>query len=429
MKKAPTFALLMCLVLALSAGLRADDAVTATLAEAGKLPVFFDYAGPEKKALQEQVSFARFVTDREEAQVEIRLEPVAGPEGEQRFRLTFSGRKDLAGLTDTIEPRFSGQLTEAERIDQLGRTLKQGLVNYAAKTDLAPRIDISLDEQTDAAQVKDKWNFWVFSLSADAYFDGEKSYRKGSLSANLSANRITPQFKTRMSVSLSRSQDYYEYQDEIIETRQDSASFSGLWVKSFGEHWSVGGYADFLSSTYYNILREFDISPAVEYNVFPYSRSTEKQFRFLYKIGIQVRRYHEETIFGKTAENLWRESLAATLELKRKWGTVRTSIEGAHYFHDFSKNQVNLSASIDLRLVKGLTLYLFGGGTMIHDQMGLPAGDATLEEVLLQRKQLKTDYDYFLITGVSFTFGSVNSKVVNPRFGATNTGGARISMN
>jgi hypothetical protein len=50
---------------------------------------------------------------------------------------------------------------------------------------------------------------------------------------------------------------------------------------------------------------------------------------------------------------------------------------------------------------------------------------ASLEEVLLQRKQLATTYEYFFSVGLSFSFGSVRSTVVNPRFG---DGGGGVSM-
>jgi len=36
---------------------------------------------------------------------------------------------------------------------------------------------------------------------------------------------------------------------------------------------------------------------------------------------------------------------------------------------------------------------------------------------LLQRRQLETGYNYFFSLGLSYTFGSTSSRVVNPRFG------------
>jgi len=41
---------------------------------------------------------------------------------------------------------------------------------------------------------------------------------------------------------------------------------------------------------------------------------------------------------------------------------------------------------------------------------------ATPEEILLQRRQLQTDYSYFANVGLRFTFGSIFNPAVNARF-------------
>jgi len=54
---------------------------------------------------------------------------------------------------------------------------------------------------------------------------------------------------------------------------------------------------------------------------------------------------------------------------------------------------------------------------MIHDQIFLAKGGASLEEVLLKRKRLETRWDYSIEFGFGYSFGSLKSKVVNPIFG------------
>ena len=53
---------------------------------------------------------------------------------------------------------------------------------------------------------------------------------------------------------------------------------------------------------------------------------------------------------------------------------------------------------------------------MIRDQLSLPMKDATEEEILLNIRQLATQYYYFASIGLRYTFGSIYSNVVNPRF-------------
>jgi hypothetical protein len=67
--------------------------------------------------------------------------------------------------------------------------------------------------------------------------------------------------------------------------------------------------------------------------------------------------------------------------------------------------------------MKGLTFDIDGNYSITHDQLSLPKGDATLEEILLHRRELASDYDYFIRVGLDYSFGSIFSNVVNPRFG------------
>ena len=205
--------------------------------------------------------------------------------------------------------------------------------------------------------------------------------------------------------------------EKTIKTEQDETDFTGMVVKSLGEHWSAGGWVEVESSTYGNVDVHFNLAPAIEYNFFPYSESTRRQLRVLYRIGWHHINYIEETIFEKLKETLYRESLTVTLESREPWGSISTSLEGGHYFHDFNKFRLNLYGNIDLRIFKGLSLDIRGRYAMIRDQLALPKAGASLDEVLLERKELATDYDYRFSIGLRYTFGSVFSNVVNPRFG------------
>lgn len=128
-------------------------------------------------------------------------------------------------------------------------------------------------------------------------------------------------------------------------------------------------------------------------------------------------KYEEETLYDKTFEILYYENLTATFELKRRWGTLRAEMEGSHYFHDFSKGRLEFSSNLDLMLFEGFSLNIDTNFSMIRDQLSLPKADATREEILLNRRQIATDYEYDFSFGIRYTFGSIYSNVVNPRFG------------
>ncbi|NMC37432.1 MAG: hypothetical protein GYA41_03825 [Bacteroidales bacterium] len=169
--------------------------------------------------------------------------------------------------------------------------------------------------------------------------------------------------------------------------------------------------------------------PGIEYDVFPYSESTRRQLRILYKAGYNYINYIDTTIYDKTKEGLWLQSLMASYEVVQKWGSIDISFGYSNYFHDWSKNNFSLDGSVDLRIAKGLSVNFGGGASLIHDQLGLVKGGATTEEVLLRRKELATQFQYFTMFGFTYTFGSIYNNVVNPRFGNTGGGGMTIMIN
>jgi hypothetical protein len=78
---------------------------------------------------------------------------------------------------------------------------------------------------------------------------------------------------------------------------------------------------------------------------------------------------------------------------------------------------LRIGGDLSIRIVKGLRLNIDGSYSRIRDQLGLHTGDASIEEVLLQRRELETDYSMFFSVGLNYSFGAVFSNVVNPRFG------------
>ncbi|MBN2245966.1 MAG: DUF481 domain-containing protein [Candidatus Aminicenantes bacterium] len=294
-------------------------------------------------------------------------------------------------------------------------------MRYVGKCAVSDRISINFLDQAKPTDVEDNWDFWVFSLSASTFLNGEKVYKSGSIYGSISASRVTPELKISLSGSASYNKDSYSLDEYEIESTSDSKYLNGLIVKSINEHWSIGGYFSVTTSTYSNLDLRINPAPAVEYNFFPYSESTKKQLRLLYRLGYISANYTEETIYEKTHENLWNESLAAILELNQKWGTISTSIEGAHYFHDFDRYRVEFETEISFRLIKGLNLNFDLNYSRMHDQLSLPRQGASYEEILLRRKELATTFDYYISFGLSYSFGSTQSNVVNPRFGSGGT--------
>lgn len=378
--------------------------------------VFIDCNSCDMDYFRTEITFVNHVRDRKDAQVHILVTTQTTGSGGTEYTLNFSGQEQFAS-DDVILKHVSGKIDTANEIRSgLARILKIGLVRYAANTPVADRISISYKDDAKPASIEDKWNFWVFSVTGRAYFDGEKMSRYYNLYGSLSANRITPSFKFRTSYSTSRSTDRFSLDTGPIVSTSKNHTFNVLAVKSINSHWSAGAGLNAYSSTYSNIKFAIKPVPAIEYNLFPYAESTRRQLRILWKPGYNHYRYYEDTIYDKTREGRWGETFSVALELKEKWGSITNSFEAFHYFRDIQKNHMQVYSELSLRIYKGLSLNLYGNFSRIHDQISLRKGEASIEEVLLRRTQQATSYSYYGQIGLSYTFGSIFSNVVNPRF-------------
>jgi hypothetical protein len=165
------------------------------------------------------------------------------------------------------------------------------------------------------------------------------------------------------------------------------------------------------------------LAPALEFSVFPYSEFTRRQLTFQYTAGANSYDYEEVTLFGKTAEVRYNQSLAISYEMTQPWGSASASVEAAHYFFDLGKYHLNFSTRCDIRLFRGLSLNLSGGASRINDQLYIASRDYTDEQILLRLRRLQTDYEYNIRIGFSYTFGSIFNTVVNPRLQERRRGG------
>ncbi|MFA9453529.1 MAG: hypothetical protein ACERK6_06380 [Candidatus Aminicenantaceae bacterium] len=379
--------------------------------------VFLDCWRCDKDFIRTEITFVNYVRVRQDSDIHILVTEQRNGAGGYEYTMEFIGRRQFEGMGNTVTYNTMPTDTSDDARRKMVDNLKKGLFPFLMQTPLAEYLSVAFKQRLKPTSVDDPWNFWVFYVSASGRLDGEESRQYNSIRGNFSANRITPEWKIRFGVNGNFDESNFEYDEETIQSKSERQRASGMVVKSISDHWSVGGWAGWTHSTYSNQNSVWYLAPAIEYNIFPYHESTRRQLRILYRVGLTYNNYIEETIYNKTQEQLLSQTLSAVFEVKEPWGNASASLEGSNYFHDFSKNRLRMNGYVNFRLVRGLSLTASGGYSRIHDQLGLRKGDATIDEVLLRRTELATDYDYNLSLGVSYTFGSVYSNVVNPRFG------------
>jgi hypothetical protein len=426
-------ALVVALLLALGPDGRPafGQAVTPDIDELKKtaIKVFLDCDSCDLDFIKTEITFVNYVRDRLEAQVHVLITTQATGGGGREYTLTFIGQNECQDLRDVQKYFTSKTDTEDEVRRGLVKALKLGLMSYVGRTPIACRIAVDYAKPEAARAGRDRWDSWVFSLSGEAYLSGEESYQSRMGYGSFSASRVTLGSKVRLGLSVDSAKQRYVIDEDTITGTSSSWQANGLYVLSLGEHWSAGVSFDVESSLYSNVDLGLEIAPAVEYNVFPYSQSSRRQLRALYSLALNPVRYRELTAFGKLRETLLKQELSLTLDLREKFGTISVSAEGSNYLHALDQYRIDTFGIVNLRLYKGLSVYVLGGKSWYHDsQRSLLGREPTYEELLLRLRELPMTSNHFLAVGFQFQFGSIFTNVINPRFGSTGGGGLSISI-
>jgi hypothetical protein len=416
--------------------LRAAVAVTLTagagqaLAQTEQIRVFVDCGFfCDMDFMRTELTWVDYMRDRADADVHVLVTRQTTGGGGYAYALEFIGLRRFAGQADTLH--YNAASTDAPDITRRGltRTIKLGLVPFAARTAHAARLDVTFagapsSATPDSATVqRDPWNFWTFRVGFNGNTDGESQQVSEYISGNVTANRTTADWKINLAVNGSYSESRFKYVSEgttiITKSLRRNYGASSLVVRSLSPHMSAGIRANASTSTYGNNRFSVSLAPAIEYNFLPYSQSTRRSLTVQYAPGVRHAEYNDTTIFGLVQETRPQHNLTVSYATRQPWGSVNVGLNGAQYLHDTKKYNAGISGSTDLRLYKGLSFNIGGNYSRVRDQISLPARDLTPEEVLLRQRALATGYSYWAWGGLSYRFGSIFNNVVNPRMGGS----------
>ena len=385
---------------------------------AGALRVFLDCGACDEDFLRAELTFVDYVRDREAADVHVLVSTESTGGGGSMYALRFLGRGRFEGIEQVLHARSAQTDTLDTRRRGLVRVLALGLVRYVAETPLAEYLTVDFEVPRAEAQVapEDPWNFWVFKVGFSGRLSGETSGALTSLSGNISGNRTTESWKLLLSLTGDYNEQRFEFNEgESFTTATHTLGASALLARSVSRHWSLGLTTHASSSTFLNYRLRLRAGPGIEYNVFPYEQSTERLLTLFYTVGVQSLAYREETLFGRISERLLDHRLNSTLALQQPWGTASASLEFAQFLTRLDKYRLTGQINLEMRLFKGLLMNVAGRVVRRRDQLNLPRGAATDEQILVRQRELATDYEYELNLGFSYAFGSIFNNVVNSR--------------
>lgn len=389
---------------------------------AEQLLVFLDCESCDDNFVKQELAYVNYTVDPIRAKVQVLVNNQWLGGGGRLMRFQFIGRGPFEGDQFSIDFLVDPQNTNLERNEGIVATLKQGLVPFMVKNGEASRLQINVanapDQDESAESKADAPGFldqWIYEVYSRFDFNTESNRRTLDFRYGLNLNYITDEWRVRIRPRFFYQERFVRNDEQDITFVRRDNEISTAVINSLGDHWAVGFFYNWNQSTFRNIKLGQFISPAIEYSIFPYSEAITKEFTVSYRIGLLNNQYLQETVFLKTAEQFTQQSLAVRLNLRERWGNVNIEIEGANFLEDFKKNRINLEADISVRVIKGLSFSIGGNYEVVNNQISLPRGDATLEEILLGQRQLATSFEASLNFGVTYTFGALYNNTVNTR--------------
>lgn len=388
--------------------------------ENNSLKIFLDCNSCDNTYIKQTLNNVQFVRDQNYADVHLFFTRQTNGSGGRFYEIEFIGKNEFKNIHDKLTYSTNQTMSKEDKRNRTLKHIKLGLIRYWIEKGHTDVVNIKVKERATKnveEEIQDPWHSWVFGINTRGNMSGEESKKKLDVNFSISAKRVTEsnKFSYRMGYSEKQSTFSRPDQEDIIATR--TTKYINLSdVISIGGNWSAGSFGGLGSSVYRNKDFYYYFKPAVEYNFFNYSKSAHKQLTLSYRNGIEYNDYIESTVFGEEKEQLWEHELNLGGKVQQKWGNIYGEASFEQYLHDTTLNALSFYLGASLRIFKGFNLNLSGDYSISGNQINLPAGDVSLEELLLQQQQLASGYEYSLNMGISYSFGSIYNTVVNPRF-------------
>lgn len=379
--------------------------------------VFLDCERCNETFIKREVPIVDYVRDRKVADIHILATTQRLASGGRLYKVNFIGLSPEYPQEFTIDLNTYQTDTNIEVNRKLAEVIQAGLMPFLitrGQVQMEVSTDLDITEISQPSE-EDKWNFWIFEVGSSVDWSKESNQSEFELEGEINAQRTTELWRIRSELSTRYELNRVTQGDKFLVSSLSRSNGEISVVKGIAPLWSAGVFSEVFSNTYNNIQLGSGLRAALEYSVFPYRMSATKELTFAYLVGPRYFNYQEETIFGEERESLLQQALRANLNLRRPWGNLFVRLEGSHYFHDWTKNRLALNSNLSLQVIKGLFLRVGGRANLVNDQLFLPKGEASLEEILLQRRALATGYELDFYLGVAYTFGSIYNTIVNTR--------------
>lgn len=390
------------------------------------LTVYLDchVSGCDRDFLIGELPYVVWTQDRRDAEVHLLITALETGAGGSAITFAVIGQGRFEGRSDTLTTSVPPNTTDDTRRREVARVIKLALVPYLLHTSVAAHLALgytATDDGSGARGVRnlianDPWNLWVYRAEISGRGEKESRSSEWSFEGELGASRVTEAWKLGIEGEFEYEANTFELDSGTVEFVLRRGELEAYAARSLSDHWSVAAAVGASMSAFQNQNLAAALDVAVEYSVFPYREATRRQVIFAMSLGARRFDYIETTIYDRDRESRLVARALLAAQSRQPWGSFNASLDHTRYLHDINVYGVSLDASIDIRVTRGLAVSLGASAQKVNDQLYLPRGDASDDEVLTEQRELATAYRVSAFAGLSFTFGSIFNTIVNPRF-------------
>jgi hypothetical protein len=371
-----------------------------------------------------EISHLVFVRDQRLADFSVLFTVINTGSGGSEFGLEFNGKNKYVGITAREKFNSTPNMSQNDIREGLLAALNKGSLHYLIHSSLAPQIKyeiVGLNNQQPADSIRDKWNLWIFNVSANIFGNGQEYTNNLSLGASFSANRTSE--KNLFEAGFWYNNNSSVFKLEGMEPIKYNILTYGIYSQdaiSIGKHWALGYNSGIYAETVSNLKSNLIVAPTVEYNIFPYSDAMKKQFRLNYQVGFSQAKYVDLSYRNRMSDLFLLQNINIRYQLVKNWGNIGVGLGFKHLYDNEHFYNLNFSPSISWNIVEGLNFNVFGSYSILRDQYFLKLEDVSSTEVITGQIQLKSAFNYFISMGINYSFGSIYNNVVNVRFRGIN---------
>ena len=385
--------------------------------------VYLDCRRCDFNYIRTELTFVNYVRDPELADIHVFVTDEGTAGGGREFQFTFIGRDRFRGIEYTMKHYVAPNTTAAEQRESINRFLTMGFASFMLQTPLGCNFTITYAEDTTTTTGnsinEDPWNHWIVeSYLGGISLDLESNQRRFDSRWGFFADRVTEDWKFRIRPYFNYNTVYIQTSENVdpVTSRHHRHGLDSYAIMSLNDHWSAGLFGIYFTASGRNIRHEVLLSPGIEYSLFPYREATRKAITLTYQVGYGYYDYYDETIFSKTEETLFGHQLKGMVNVQQPWGSIEAGMIGSNYLHDFARHRIEFYGQVSARLFEGFALTFQADYDVIRDQLSLPRGAASIEDILLKQRELATDYSLSATIAITYTFGSKFTNIVNTRF-------------